>query len=131
MSSMSKRPSPPAPRPRTEEARTIAPSVGDGALLSKGLRIWEEETARFLDEMIRQDQATFERLCQCKSPLEVLSVEQEWVRARSRAYLESGLRFAEAFSAVSRATDGETEPPEARPLRSAPAAHGRSPERRT
>lgn len=80
---------------------------GDGSAFSNGLRIWEQETSRFLEELIEQDRRTFDQLCECKSPLDVLAVEQDWVRARSRAYLESGLRFAGAFAAISQETLGE------------------------
>jgi hypothetical protein len=93
-------------KPFAERARADTTAAGgDGSALASGLRIWEEETARFLEELIRQDRRTLEQLCECRSPLDVLSVEQDWVRARSRAYFESGLRFAEAFAAVSRETD--------------------------
>jgi hypothetical protein len=114
--------------PSHPEAKAYSPqsrSGGDGAdagsAFSAGLRIWEEETSRFLDELIRQDRRTLDRLCECKSPLDVLSVEQDWVRARSRAYLESGLRFAEAFAAISRETAGHAL--SAGPDASRPAGH--------
>ena len=77
------------------------------AVFNAGLRLWEAETARFVEELAAQSQMTFGRLCECKTPLDVLSVEQEWLRARSRFYLESGLRFADAFAAVARETGDE------------------------
>lgn len=96
-------------RPETKAEAAPPPPHADanGSAFSSGLRIWQQETSRFLEELIRQDRATLDRLCECKSPLEVLSVEQEWVRARSRSYLESGLRFAQAFAAISRASDAD------------------------
>jgi hypothetical protein len=110
----------PQPRGRLDGAAI------DGSALSNGLRIWERETSRFLEELIQQDRRTLDQLCECKSPLDVLAVEQDWVRARSRAYLESGLRFAEAFAAISRETLGEGATPGPEAYRSAGPPRGDS-----
>jgi hypothetical protein len=76
------------------------------AVFTAGLRVWEGEAARYVDELAVQGRTTLGQLCECKTPLDVLSVEQDWLRARSRFYLESGLRFADAFAAVARESDG-------------------------
>jgi hypothetical protein len=76
-----------------------------GAVFNAGLRVWEGEAARYVDELAAQGRTTLGQLCECKTPLDVLSVEQDWLRARSRFYLESGLRFADAFAAVARESD--------------------------
>jgi hypothetical protein len=77
-----------------------------GAVFNAGLRVWEGEAARYVEELTAQGRNTFGRLCECRTPLDVLSVEQEWLRACSRFYLESGMRFADAFAAVARESDG-------------------------
>lgn len=64
------------------------------------LTAWTEEAQRFYDELALQGQVALEQLKKCQSPLEVLNVEQAWVAARSKAYLESGLRFAQTFAAI-------------------------------
>ena len=69
-------------------------------MLEAGLEAWTQEAQRFYDEMSIQGQTAIERLKACQSPVEVLSVEQAWLAARSKAYIESSLRFAQAFAAV-------------------------------
>jgi hypothetical protein len=48
---------------------------------------------------------TIDKLKVCQTPFDVLKVEQEWWSARSRAYLESGVRFAQAFSDSAKRTN--------------------------
>ena len=69
-------------------------------MLEAGLEAWTQEAQRFYDEMSIQGQTALDRLKACQSPVEVLSVEQAWLAARSKAYIESGLRFAQAFAGV-------------------------------
>jgi hypothetical protein len=69
-------------------------------ILEAGLEAWTHETQRFYEEMSLQGRAAFEQLKACQSPVDVLSVEQAWLAARSKAYMESSLRFAQAFAAV-------------------------------
>jgi hypothetical protein len=76
-----------------------------GAVFNVGLRLWEDATTRYVEDLATEGRKTFGRLCECRTPLDVLSVEQDWVRARSRFYLESGLRFADAFADVAREAD--------------------------
>ena len=75
-----------------------------------GLRTWETEASRFFDEIAAQSRATLEALCKCESPVDVLAVEQAWVKARSEAYLDSGLRFASAFASVAQSLSSPDEP---------------------
>ena len=75
-------------------------------VFNTGLRLWEDQATRYVEELSAQGRKTLDRLCECRTPLDVLSVEQDWVRARSRFYLESGLRFADAFAAVAKDADG-------------------------
>lgn len=75
-------------------------------VFNTGLRLWEGEAARYAEELSAQGRKTLGQLCDCRTPLDVLSVEQDWVRARSRFYMESGLRYAGAFAAAARDADG-------------------------
>lgn len=76
--------------------------------LQAALKTWGQEAESFYAEMARQGAEALAQLQACKSPLEVLSVEQAWLTARSKAYLDSGLRLAQAFGDVARLT---AEPP--------------------
>ncbi|HUZ12890.1 MAG TPA: hypothetical protein VMU93_08590 [Caulobacteraceae bacterium] len=69
-------------------------------ILETGLRTWETEAGRYFDEAAAQCRATVEALARCASPSDVLAVEHAWLKARGEAYLDSGLRFAEAFACV-------------------------------
>jgi hypothetical protein len=94
-----------------EEPDTVASVFSEaaeqgGAVFSAGLRIWEDEATRYVEELTAQGQRTLDRLCDCKTPLDILSIEQEWLRARSQFYLESGVRFADAFADAAREVDG-------------------------
>jgi hypothetical protein len=82
--------------------------------MEASLAAWTEETQRFYDELALQGQVALEQLKKCQSPIEVLNVEQAWVAARSKAYLESGLRFAQTFTAIAQGRMGAAagaEPP--------------------
>lgn len=82
----------------------FAVTVGDtfdrtSAMFDTGLRYWQAECLRMVDEAAADGQATFTRLWAARTPLDVLSAEQDWLRARSRSALEAGLRFVDAFAA--------------------------------
>jgi hypothetical protein len=76
--------------------------------MEASLAAWTEEAQRFYDELALQGQVALDQLRRCQSPLEVLNVEQAWVAARSKAYLESGLRFAQAFAAIAHGRGANT-----------------------
>ena len=66
-------------------------TIGAGAehgydVFQSAMQTWLKETQRFQEEMFSQGAAALERLRTCKSPVDVLTVEQAWVAARSRAY---------------------------------------------
>ena len=82
-------------------------------VMEAGLAEWAKEAQRFYDEMSAQGAEVLEQLKGCKSPLDVLSVEQAWLAARSKSYLDTGLRFAQAFATV--AQDRKAPPPGAAP----------------
>jgi len=69
-------------------------------MMEAGLEAWTQEAQRFYGELSVQGRTALEQLKACQSPVDVLNVEQAWLAARSKAYLESGLRFAQAFAAV-------------------------------
>ncbi|MFI4935899.1 MAG: hypothetical protein ACHP7N_14860 [Caulobacterales bacterium] len=112
----------------TDGLETIAAAIGQAAersqsLLSAGLKTWESEASRYFEDIAAQGQATLAALGKCATPLEVLAVEQEWVKARSQAYLESGMRLAQAFASVAQGVTAADEPgPSPEPETSAPAA---------
>ncbi len=69
-------------------------------MMEAGLEAWTQEAQHFYDELSQQGRTALEQLKACQSPVDVLSVEQVWLAARSKAYMESGVRFAQAFAAI-------------------------------
>jgi hypothetical protein len=69
-------------------------------VLDVGLEAWSRETERFHDELSIHGATALEQLKACQSAIDVLGVEQAWLAARSKTYLESGLRFAQAFATI-------------------------------
>jgi hypothetical protein len=83
------------------------------AALQTALNTWSQEAETFYGQMASQGSAALAQLQACKSPLEVLNVEQAWLAARSKAYLDSGLRFAQAFAQVARGLSKDSSTPPA------------------
>jgi len=81
------------------EALAKAAERGQGALAS-GLETWTREAQTFYEQMTEQGTTALTQLAACRSPMEVMQVEQAWLKARSKAYLDSGQRFAQAFAKV-------------------------------
>jgi hypothetical protein len=96
---------------RSDSARPDRDGPARLAFVEDGLRSWEGEARRYFDEVIEHSRATLEALARCENPIDVLAVEQAWVKARSEGYLDSGLRFANAFASVAQglaaADDGQ------------------------
>ena len=95
--------------------------------MEAGLAAWSGEAQRFYEELASQGRTAIEQLKACQSPIDVLSVEQAWIAARSKAYMESGLRFAQAFAAVAqgceaKANEGKTDQSKAEKPAPAPTA---------
>ena len=77
------------------------------ATMEAGLNAWTDEAQRFYEELSRQGKEAVNQLKACQSPLEVLQVEQAWIAARSKAYMESSLRFAQACAGIAQGQLGK------------------------
>lgn len=79
----------------------IAQASDRGSMMfGAGLEEWSKEGQRFYDEMSTQGFAALEQLKHCKSPVDLLKVEQDWFAARTKSCLESGLRIAHALTGL-------------------------------
>jgi DNA topoisomerase IB len=77
------------------------PSPPDqGATAETGFDAWSREIVRYHDEIARQGRGVLGQLIGCRSPLDVLKVEQAWLGAWSRAHFEARFRFAQAFAQI-------------------------------
>lgn len=94
------------------------------AVFDASVKALQSESAKFIDDFSSQSEVALEQIARCKSPLEVIAVQQGWVQARSLAYLQSSLRFAKTLASAStaRATKAEPQRPTASP-RSDGASH--------
>lgn len=77
-------------------------------LMEASVRTWTDESQAFIDDMFRDGGAALQALQACQSPLDVITVEQQWLMARSQAYLNAGMRmmlgaFAQAEEAAAQA----------------------------
>jgi hypothetical protein len=91
------------------------------AFMEQSLRTLEAEVNRFFEDYQAHSRATLEAVRGCTSPIDLLVVEQQWVKNRTQSYIDSGLRFAQAFAGIAKNLGGE--PPE-RPI---PTATGGPP----
>ncbi len=71
---------------------------GDGGWLSGAAQAWSSETRRQMEEMSTHNMRTLQQLADCKTPLDILRVEQEWMTERSKAMFEGGVRMAKLFA---------------------------------
>lgn len=83
---------------------TVAAAVSQAAargqdIYEASVTAWTREADRFFSDMNRDGSTALDQLKGCKSPVDVLGVEQAWMMARSRAYAEAGTRFLQAAMA--------------------------------
>ena len=76
------------------------------AAIQAGLQTWQAELGRYFEEFSAHNLETLEALGHCESPLDMLSVEQKWVQKRAQAYIDSGMRLAQAFANAARSVAG-------------------------
>jgi hypothetical protein len=92
---------------------TAFSQAADRGLVAMGAAYeqWATESRRLYDEMSAQGSEALEQLKTCKSPMDVLSVEQAWFAARSKTFMESGMRFAQAFTTLAQGLAPTDTPP--------------------
>jgi hypothetical protein len=81
-------PAPPAEEPPPER----------GSPVEEALSACRGEVAYFFDALAAQGVEAMEQLKSCRNPIDVLSVQQAWIGARSKIYFDSGLRLARIFT---------------------------------
>lgn len=93
---------PEVPAPAIEALNTMLEDAGaQGRAFYEGsMKTWSEESQRYFEGLTRDGAAALEQLRACRSPLEVMAVEQAWLAARSGAYLEAAGRLFAANLAV-------------------------------
>jgi hypothetical protein len=97
-------------------AQAVSEAVERGRdMIEASAETWNRETQRYFESFAADGANLAEQLKACKSPLDVLSVEQAWIASRSKACMESGLRIAQTFAALAGGGKDRAAPPAARP----------------
>lgn len=89
-------------------APLIAAAEQTRHLMEAAARTWTDENQAFIDDMVRDSGAALEALQNCQSPLDVIKVEQQWLMARSQAYMDAGMRIM--LGAFTQAEEAAAEP---------------------
>lgn len=75
----------------------------DGGWLSEAAEAWSSETRRQIEDMSAHNMSAMQQLADCKTPLDIVRVEQEWMTARSKAMFEASVRMATLFADAAKA----------------------------
>jgi uncharacterized protein YukE len=91
----------------SESLERLAEAINQAAergqvMVETSLKSWEAEVERYYQDFSAHSRETLDALGKCKGPMDVLSVEQQWLKARTQAYFDSSLRFARAFAETAR-----------------------------
>ena len=63
------------------------------AVLGENMRMYQDETVRFMTERLEHDTATLEQLGKSRSVLDLFAIQQQWLNATTRAYNEEWMRL--------------------------------------
>jgi hypothetical protein len=88
---------------------SVAASSRD--LINASFETWAQESRSFLEGMAHDNAAAFKRLGACKSPIDVIAVEQTWLLARSSAYFDASRRLLQAAASATSAPEPEFDVP--------------------
>jgi hypothetical protein len=70
-----------------------AAALQNGNLAEASVRTCWSETVAFMQDLVRDNAAALEALSTCRTPVEVLAVEQNWLLARFESCVDAGLRL--------------------------------------
>lgn len=62
-------------------------------LMKASMKTWVEESRAFAEDLARDSSEALQELQTCKSPLDMIVVEQKWLMARTQAYIDAGVRL--------------------------------------
>jgi hypothetical protein len=63
------------------------------AVLGENMRMYQDETVRFMTERLEHDAATLEQLGKSRSVLDLFAIQQQWLNDTTRAYNEEWMRL--------------------------------------
>lgn len=62
-------------------------------LFTASLKTMMAEGRAYIDDLTRDGAEALEGLTRCKTPFDVLMVEQHWLAARSKSWIDAGVRL--------------------------------------
>ena len=99
----------PLPRPMSSTLSDAFVSAFErGAqMFGENLRMYQDETVRFVTERLEHDTHLFEQLGQSRSMFDLLSLQQRWLSATTRAYSEEWMRLSRLANGAAQRSAGE------------------------
>jgi hypothetical protein len=73
----------------------------------ENLRMYQDETVRFVTERLEQDTHMLEQLGKSRSMFDLLSIQQKWLSAATRAYSEEFMRLSKLTGAATQRAGDE------------------------
>jgi len=61
-------------------------------ILTAAMRTWIDESQAFIEDMARDGAEAMQGLQACRSPLDLVAVEQKWLMAHAKDYVDAGVR---------------------------------------
>jgi len=74
----------------------------------ENLRLYQDETVRFVTERLEHDTKMFEQLGRSRSMFDLLSIQQKWLSQATRAYSEELMRLSRITNGVAQRSSEET-----------------------
>jgi len=62
-------------------------------LLAASFKTWMAEGCAYVDDLAKDSAEALDGLGRCKTPFDVLRVEQTWLMARSKSWFDAGVRM--------------------------------------
>jgi hypothetical protein len=75
-----------------------------GQACAQGLLKWQQEIARFIGERFNADMRAQQALIACRSPVDMLRIQQDWLEQATAAYGDEARRLSEIAMDISRGT---------------------------
>jgi hypothetical protein len=75
-------------------ARTLSAASEQGRdLLSSSFRTYAAEVGALFEDLAKDDARAVDEIAKCRTPFELLAVQQKWLAGRAQAYMNAGARM--------------------------------------
>lgn len=99
-----------APRVTSALSDAFASAFERGAqVLGESIRMYQDETVRFMTERLEHDTQMLERLGKSRSMFDLFALQQQWFNAATRAYSDEWMRLSKLTADVTQRSAHETQ----------------------